>query len=354
MPSTSIQLSWAVPVDILKLGAHLEAYTNLRPTLQILHLCKRSAKQKLPVDILDIVAALLIDEERERCLSEWSQPLKCWEERCCQADHFAGEIRAKIEADPDFEVMKPYMLRSWNIHDVEITGRSPKEAASLASKIQTERQKCRDIHHENVRSWHAKVNRLSAGPEGQRDDMSDVLSTVFGLEACCHHERLKVRRVNPWAGRQHSQSFLDGHASFINMCPTTTAYLRLPGLLENIQRTDETPIAARPPTNRDDQTAIGWSTRPDNAQKPSSRSLSRFTRAMKILKLLPVRRVVKEHHPKEEGYPNGDGNAYAELEVEAKEDAVEEDDEVRAPQQPALTMFVVDTYSSCETSPCRR
>lgn len=72
MPSIDATVAWAVPVEVEVLGAHLEAYVNLQPTINTLRMCHRFGKgeqaaiTRLPVELLSEVEDLLMGEERQK------------------------------------------------------------------------------------------------------------------------------------------------------------------------------------------------------------------------------------------------------------------------------------------------
>lgn len=82
----------SVPVDLL--GAHLEAYINLLPTISTLRLCNRHGKgdhaiiTQLPMELVDAIEGCLVDGTREELHQTWSTLFKCWEHRCTPKDHY--------------------------------------------------------------------------------------------------------------------------------------------------------------------------------------------------------------------------------------------------------------------------
>lgn len=70
MPTTRVEVAWAVPVKIEQLGAHLEAYTSLQTTLNALRLCNRfgSGTQatitKLPIELVQQIERHMIEEKQ--------------------------------------------------------------------------------------------------------------------------------------------------------------------------------------------------------------------------------------------------------------------------------------------------
>lgn len=93
MPGVATTLAWVMPVKVDALGAHLEAYVKLLPTLNTLRLSHRyggpaAPITRLPAELILHIEEILTLEERKKKLQEWTQDFKCFESKCKIADHF--------------------------------------------------------------------------------------------------------------------------------------------------------------------------------------------------------------------------------------------------------------------------
>lgn len=109
MPSIDATVAWAVPVEVEVLGAHLEAYVNLQPTINTLRMCHRFGKgdqaaiTRLPVELLSEVEDILIEEERRKRREEWETDFRCFQLHCEPGDHYSlcelEDLTRDIERD---------------------------------------------------------------------------------------------------------------------------------------------------------------------------------------------------------------------------------------------------------------
>ncbi|KAF7195747.1 hypothetical protein HII31_02882, partial [Pseudocercospora fuligena] len=96
MATTTIDFAWAMPVDIVQLGAHLEAYDTVQPMINTLRLCNRfgrgdkAAITKLPVELVLRVEEYLMIEERVKLLNAWATDLRCWKGQCRPIEHMSN------------------------------------------------------------------------------------------------------------------------------------------------------------------------------------------------------------------------------------------------------------------------
>lgn len=119
---TSVALTWAVPVDILRLGPSLAAYNEAKPTILQLRLCHRfgnvTSLSKLPQEILDMIINMIVICHVPQIQSDWHFAKLCYDGKCLVFDHFdeesleewREEALAIVEADfplgnPDDEDM---------------------------------------------------------------------------------------------------------------------------------------------------------------------------------------------------------------------------------------------------------
>ena len=93
MPSLDCRLTYCLPVHPDLLGAHLEAYVKLQPTVTALRLCHRFGKGEevhvttLPTELVNAVEEYLTESERSVLCEKWTQDFNCWNGRYEIVDH---------------------------------------------------------------------------------------------------------------------------------------------------------------------------------------------------------------------------------------------------------------------------
>jgi hypothetical protein len=96
MSVISAGLAWAVPVKPDELGASLEAYKKILPSLMALRLCHRFGKgeaahvTKLPPEILHHIESMMFDP---RYAGPWEEYFQHYEGRCEPLDHIYDDAR---------------------------------------------------------------------------------------------------------------------------------------------------------------------------------------------------------------------------------------------------------------------
>jgi hypothetical protein len=91
---TTSALTWAIPVDVAKLGASLQAYHSLKPIITHFRLCNRFGQgpdvflTRLPQELVDMVLEFLIIPARQVQEVEWNLVKGCAEHRCDPRDHY--------------------------------------------------------------------------------------------------------------------------------------------------------------------------------------------------------------------------------------------------------------------------
>lgn len=93
------QLKWATPVDIVELGASLEAFLAQESQITTLRLCHRfgdGSLSQLPQEILDRIIADVRHAQEDLVRPEWDRKLRCFQGRCTRQQHLRF-------ADPDYE-----------------------------------------------------------------------------------------------------------------------------------------------------------------------------------------------------------------------------------------------------------
>ncbi|TKA49281.1 hypothetical protein B0A49_12823 [Cryomyces minteri] len=90
-------IAWGIPVDIVRLGAHLEAYLQMKPTIAALRLSHRFGRgpeahiTMLPTEIIGMIEEELLMQPRRDAYSSWSEAGQCFRETCRPRDHFTKE-----------------------------------------------------------------------------------------------------------------------------------------------------------------------------------------------------------------------------------------------------------------------
>lgn len=80
------EFRWAIPVNLTRLVASLEALTSIDPAARTLRLCKRFREcptiTKLPVEIIEMIIKAMLEQERNYQDELWSRAQACGESRC--------------------------------------------------------------------------------------------------------------------------------------------------------------------------------------------------------------------------------------------------------------------------------
>ncbi|KAH7075683.1 hypothetical protein BKA63DRAFT_490637 [Paraphoma chrysanthemicola] len=84
------QLRWAAPVDIVALGAGLEAFLQQLQQVKALRLCHRFGDRtlsSLPREVLDQIISEMYRVQKLPYLSDWDQKFRCFQGRCNREYH---------------------------------------------------------------------------------------------------------------------------------------------------------------------------------------------------------------------------------------------------------------------------
>ncbi|GIZ45186.1 hypothetical protein CKM354_000836600 [Cercospora kikuchii] len=215
MPTSRIEMTWAVPVKIEQLGPHLEAYTSLQPALNTLRLCNRfgagpkAAITKLPIELIQNIERYMVQEKQEKLAPAWTREFRCWQNRCVPFDHVDDEEILDIynngaECDSDCS-------------DCVCCG----TASSVSRKVRewvaeyfamADWDYWREEHDLRSEAWLDRVGRPTQVSRGRFDGFSSILMKHFGLQV--------------WIS--HVQESRDLHYVDESTAYTTKAYLRLP------------------------------------------------------------------------------------------------------------------------------
>jgi hypothetical protein len=101
LPRGRPRVAWVVPVDMCKLGAGLQAFTDTALQINTLRLCHRfhgGPLSKLPQELLEHIIDETQRMARLKYQSEWYQDSICWQGTCRPEDHFSvyGEHIEKL------------------------------------------------------------------------------------------------------------------------------------------------------------------------------------------------------------------------------------------------------------------
>jgi hypothetical protein len=104
---TRAGLSWAIPVDILKLGPHLEAYIQIKHVLHQVRLCHRFGTgpsahlRKLPREVFDVVVDHFRNLTRAHLApyNLWAKKLKCFQKTCKPMDHVDEDVISELREE---------------------------------------------------------------------------------------------------------------------------------------------------------------------------------------------------------------------------------------------------------------
>ncbi|KAF2497859.1 hypothetical protein BU16DRAFT_616431 [Lophium mytilinum] len=114
---TILGLVWAMPVDIARFGAHLEAYVASSPGIQALRLCCRFGEgvnvyiNKLPEELIASVIVELQRPARAIAFAEWSTGFKCFRKDCSMQNHMNGDFLREVQAEYRLEHISPGQLQ---------------------------------------------------------------------------------------------------------------------------------------------------------------------------------------------------------------------------------------------------
>lgn len=161
-----------------KLGAHLQAYIQTRPTVNALRLCGRFGTgpqchvNKLPVELITAIEKFVVEPARVEALKIWSSEYKCFEvKRDIVDDHFTyeeqhemfhddtddkccGSSQCPFQRDVDIEIAAKHRLVDYAEEEPSLwTGPHDSKTLSWMKKGGMERPTCIfNEHREFVRN----------------------------------------------------------------------------------------------------------------------------------------------------------------------------------------------------------
>ncbi|KAH3945980.1 hypothetical protein HBH98_108880 [Parastagonospora nodorum] len=289
-PRARPRLAWALPVNMNKLGASLQALTDSAPqttTLRLCHKFRDGPLSKLPQELLEHIVDNIQGAARAKCLPGWYQDSICWQGTCRHEDHYKvygeeveklwqkifvdkayGKTFEKTNLDNKTEAEKVDMVQDWVQSDPSI--------------FDNEEGYC--LHFDAMFRW---LDRCCTCPQTQPGDtrkvgsfgpMSKILKAQFGLEAVVYHEILSEQMYD----------FLPNHQTSEEHAYYTVCYLTLP------QESASSTFASSASADSQDQHVESNIVHTAFRQiiDPSTLIISeqqrfRFTRALKKLNLKP-------------------------------------------------------------------
>ncbi|KAF2806201.1 uncharacterized protein BDZ99DRAFT_91948 [Mytilinidion resinicola] len=230
-------VAWAVPVDIARLGPHLEAYMEAKPAMDALRLCHRFGTgqkayiTKLPMELIAMIENELQKASRKSKAKCWKEDYLCFQDCCTLEDHFSDE-----ETEELYDICRSELglarhrsecdggktckcKEGGDSLDSEYDDFSDDEAVGdMVVDMMIESGTRYEVHFERCRLWQKRTNKnCSSGPF---EKVQQVLKSDFGLSATTFHQRIK-----------HPDTHLlqlDGHVSIDESPKVTLCYMTLP------------------------------------------------------------------------------------------------------------------------------
>ena len=154
---------WGLPVNPAQLGAHLEAYVEMKPAMDTLRLCNRFGRgqeayiTKLPQELISMIELELVRELRIHYHSHWGDELCCLEQDCELYDHFSLEEIEEIENQVASEVGEGVV--DWD--DEDEMDRYIDLQEERVQEIMTDDDKVEKKHFMKTRHWMGRFDLYS-------------------------------------------------------------------------------------------------------------------------------------------------------------------------------------------------
>ncbi|KAI7264953.1 hypothetical protein KC345_g8647 [Hortaea werneckii] len=273
MPSIDATVAWAVPVEVEVLGAHLEAYVNLQPTINTLRMCHRFGKgdhaaiTELPVELLNEVEEILMEEERRKRREEWETDFRCFQLHCDLRDHIdpseLDDLARQIEDDMRLDFAEEKWMSGPEFHDFVEERVDECVLENFLDKT----------HWERYRRWHDRVDATASSPMHISLNLqATYFEKQFGLAIWASDVSVDAPEDNCLGEEKKAGE-------------TTVAHLKLP--------TQQQTFAHRWPTSEEKFGDVGiyarsgCGVRLKEAKTPTDSETRRFKRAMDMLDLRP-------------------------------------------------------------------
>lgn len=225
MATLDLSLAWSVDVPVETLGAHLQAYVELQPTINTLRLCNRfgqgpqAAITRLPVELVAEIEGYLMDNERAKQLDNWSKDFKCFQGLCKPIDHLSDSEQVGIWRDlfdecdycggrgcsgsgPETELNERQRKALENFLEDMMQDEGPEDSSWF-------------MEHENrMTRWQGKTGAPTEQSRGLLSNYSALLLRNFGLQLWVTHTQPKTKKPGQWTA--------------VDVYSSTVAYLTLP------------------------------------------------------------------------------------------------------------------------------
>lgn len=282
MPSFSACLTWATPVDPVALGAHFEAYVNLKPTFHTLRLCNRFGKSpkaavsRLPAELINIIEKFMATGERTKQLDLWKRDFKCWENDCKIIDHFSTELLLEVynewadeRSDECCSDCGEWLTEHATVWDQERMG-------EVVTEMLGEDGEWYDAHLGRKQSWEARVGFSTGSERGFFTKHEQLFQRDFGIKVWISHTQLTEGAAK--------QSKASDALTSTRACLTLPDSSKIDGQFERRQEDEDFEDVDAPLLS----TESGYNLAVALPSRPSAPSLERFPRAFRMLGLKPL------------------------------------------------------------------
>ena len=290
MLKTYTKFAWALPVKVEVLGAHVEAYCDILPTLYTVRLCNRYGKgpnahiTKLPVEMVHHIEAFLVQAKRATVLPQWVQDFRCWTGKCKLIDHLddaailelynerkrdwtPGSLEFDEEDEERDEESAFYRAYNKMITPDKVVTPSIRECiADMTDSWADEGEYDPCVGQDR---WRARVGQPTSLERGKFDQYRVILQRDFGLDVWVNHVQTDDEPVRGDCSVSHS----------------TIAYFRLPDVTGCVHFHEAELSDIHYSPNREKSESAGAVTLKLPAT-PSEKSLARFDHALKTLDLV--------------------------------------------------------------------
>lgn len=122
MPQNAILLAWATPVNLVQLGARLEAYAETKAGITTFRIAARHSTlapfHKLPEEILSMIASEVREIAFNGNLKFWTRVRECLSNDCSKLDHARSVSRRYIGSSSlsDDEVYEKFKFEAADEH----------------------------------------------------------------------------------------------------------------------------------------------------------------------------------------------------------------------------------------------
>lgn len=297
MASLDFTVAWSLEVPVEILGAHLQAYVELQPTIQALRLCNRygqgfrAAVTKLPIELVKEIEGHLIIDERKKQRKNWATDFRCFQGLCKPLEHLSDSKQVDIWRDIRYTCGCLTCMDSDDEEDGDekaclhvvptdkLNARQQKTLEEFLDSVgagEDEEDSLWWMEHESRCSrWHGKTGSPIDPMRGLLSDFAKTLLRNFGLEL--------------WVTHTQSPKGKPGQFRVVGVYASTIVFLTLPHAKtrKSIDRgrrafanlnTYEVPFVA---------TEGGGAAFMEMPKALSTTDSTRFSRAVSILGLIP-------------------------------------------------------------------